>query len=72
MPAKPQRIISMNVAARRLDISRPVLAKHIRRRLITPDFESDRGTYFLPERLPELRKAISDNRQRNWRHIFNF
>jgi hypothetical protein len=30
---------------------------------------SIRGAYFLPERLPELRKAIFENRAKNWRHI---
>jgi len=65
----PKRIMSAAILARRLGISRPALSKHIRRRLITPDFESDRGQYFLPERLAELRKKIEDNRAKNWRHI---
>src|SRR5437588_5829762 len=42
-----------------------MLAKHVRRRLLIPDFESDCGVFFDPARLPELRKAIADNRARN-------
>jgi hypothetical protein len=73
MSAKhPQRIISTAVLARRLNISRPALAKHVRRGLFAPDFQSDRGSYFLPERLPQLREVIADNRRRNWRHLTAF
>jgi hypothetical protein len=45
------------------------LAKLIRREQVRPDFESDAGSFFDPARLPELKQAIADNRQRNWRHI---
>jgi hypothetical protein len=52
--------------SRRLGISRPTLAKRMRRRLVVPDFESDCGVFFDPARLPELRKTIAANRERNW------
>jgi len=66
---EPQRIISSRTVARRLAISRTALAKHIRREVVRPDFESDAGFFFDPARLPELKQAIDENRQRNWRHI---
>lgn len=67
--AEPKRIISTRIVARRLGISRPALAKYIRREQIQPDFESDAGSFFDPARLPELKQAIDQNRQRTWRHI---
>jgi hypothetical protein len=66
---EPKRIISARTVARRLEISRPALAKYIRRKQVQPDFESDAGSFFDPARLPELKQAIAGNRQRNWRHI---
>jgi hypothetical protein len=66
---EPKRIISTRIVARRLGISRPALAKYIRREQVLPDFESDAGSFFDPARLPELKQAIDENRQRNWRHI---
>jgi hypothetical protein len=69
MHNEPTRIISASVAARRLAISQPALAKHIRRGLIRPDYESDSGIFFEPQRLPELRETIATNRVRKWRHI---
>ena len=53
----------------RIAISRTALSKHIRREVVRPDFESDAGLFFDPARLPELKQAIDENRQRNWRHI---
>ena len=64
----PKRIISTRILSRRLGISRPTLAKHIRRELIRPDFESDAGLFFDPARIPELNQALANNRQKNWRH----
>jgi hypothetical protein len=66
---EPKRIISSRVAARRIGISRPALAKYIRREIIVPDFVSDTGCFFEPARIPQLKQAISDNRNRNWRHV---
>jgi hypothetical protein len=67
--AEPKRIISARIVARRLAISRPALAKYIRREQVRPDFESDAGSFFDPARLPEVKQAIDQNRQRTWRHI---
>jgi hypothetical protein len=67
--SEPKRIISTRIVARRLGISRPALAKYIRRELVHPDYESDSGFFFDPARLPELKQTIAANRQRNWRHI---
>jgi hypothetical protein len=67
--AKPKRMISAAILSRRLEISQPTLAKHVRRRLVIPDFESDCGVFFGPARFPELRKTIAANRERNWRHF---
>jgi hypothetical protein len=67
--AEPKRIISTRIVARRLGIARPALAKYIRREQVRPDFESDAGSFFDPARLPELKQAIEQNRQRTWRHI---
>lgn len=67
--AEPKRIISAAIAARRLGISRPTIAKHIRRELIVPDFRADVGDFFDPDRLPALRQTLAENRQRNWRHV---
>jgi len=61
----PKRIISAAILSRRLAISRTALGKHLRRRLIVPDFESDAGSFFNPDRLPELRKTIEAHRARN-------
>jgi hypothetical protein len=66
---RAKRIITTRVAARRLEISLAALAKHIRRGLLQPDYESDAGFFFEPARLPELGHLIQLNRQRNWRHI---
>ena len=60
---QPKRIISTAILSRRLAISRP--AKHVRRRIIAPEYQSDSGIFFNPERLPELRKAIAEERRRN-------
>ncbi|HMF46259.1 MAG TPA: helix-turn-helix domain-containing protein [Candidatus Udaeobacter sp.] len=59
---KPERIASVNVAAKRLGVSRATVEKYIRRGLIAPDFKSDLGTYFRPERLSEIRSVIRSNR----------
>jgi hypothetical protein len=64
---EPKRIISARILARRLEISSNTLSKHIRRELVRPDFESDCGSFFDPARLPQLKRAIAENRQRNWR-----
>jgi hypothetical protein len=66
---EPKRIISARILARRLEISSNTLSKHIRRKLVRPDFESDCGSFFDPARLPQLKRAIAENRQRNWRHM---
>jgi len=66
---EPKRIISASIVSRRPDISRTALAKHVRRQIVVPDYESDVGVFFNPDRLPELRKAIAANRARNWRHV---
>jgi hypothetical protein len=66
---QPKRIISMRVLSRRLGISRPTLAKYIRREQVRPDFESDAGSFFDPARLPQLKQAIDHNRRCHWRHI---
>jgi hypothetical protein len=64
----PKRIISVRILARRLEISPNALSKYIRREQVQPDYESDSGLFFNPERLPQLKQAIADNRQSNWRH----
>jgi hypothetical protein len=66
---KPIRILAASIVARRLGVSRPTIAKYLRRELIVPDFTSDGGAFFTVERLPALRQFIAKNRQRNWRHI---
>jgi hypothetical protein len=65
----PKRIISARILARRLEISPNALSKHIRRELVKPDYESDSGSFFDPSRLPQLKRTIAENRQRNWRHM---
>jgi hypothetical protein len=45
------------------------MSKHIRRGVVVPDFQSDKGKFFLSESLPAIRKAIEDNRARQWRHV---
>jgi hypothetical protein len=69
MQQKPQRIISARTAAKRLGISRVALAKHLRRAVISPDFQSDTGLFFELANLPKLRQALEENRRRTWRHI---
>jgi hypothetical protein len=64
----PQRIISLNVASRRLGVSRGALEKYVRRLQIVPDFKSDRGTYFKPERLKEIRSIVRENRTAKRKH----
>jgi hypothetical protein len=65
-----KRILSAATVARRLGISRPTFSKHIRRRLVVPDYEAlGCGAFFDPARLGELRKAIAANRQKNWRYV---
>jgi len=59
---KPERIVSINTASRRLGVSRATVEKYIRRGLLAPDFKSDLGTYFRPERLSEIRSVIRSNR----------
>jgi len=65
---KPERIASINVAAKRLGISRATLEKYVRRSQIVPDFKSDLGTYFRPERLSEIRSVIRGNRALRRKH----
>jgi hypothetical protein len=67
--SKAERIISANVLSRRLGISRAAVGKYVRRGLIIPDFRSDCGDFFRPERIAEFQKTISDNRQRHWQHL---
>src|SRR5215831_9756496 len=69
MATVTKRIISSRVVARRLGISHEAISKHIRRELLRPDRVSDSAVFFDPTRLPQLRKVIAENRQRNWRHI---
>jgi hypothetical protein len=64
----PQRIVSLNVASRRLGVSRGALEKYLRRGMITADFTSDRGTYFLPSSLKEIRSVIRNNRALKRKH----
>jgi IS30 family transposase len=66
---EPKRIISSRIVARRLGISHNTIAKHIRRELFRPDYQSDSGLFFDPARLPQLKQAIAENRQRNWPHV---
>jgi hypothetical protein len=65
---KPERIVSINVVARRLGVSRKTVEKYVRRHQIVPDFKSDLGTYFRPERLSEIRSMIRSNRIRKRAH----
>jgi len=65
---QPKRIISAHVLARRLGLSRQAIAKHIRRGVIVPDFRSDAGHFFDPDRLAELSRAIAENKRRKWRN----
>ena len=57
---KPERILSINTVSRRLGVSRATIEKYIRRQQIVPDFKSDLGTYFRPERLSEIRSSEAD------------
>lgn len=66
---KPERIVSLNVSARRLGLSRATIEKYIRRGLIVPDFKSDLGAYFRPERLSEIRAVIRSNRAAKRAHL---
>jgi len=65
---KVRRIISARTAARRLEISRTALGKHVRRGLVQPDYQSDSGYFFDPSSLPAMRRAIEQNRLNNWRY----
>jgi hypothetical protein len=58
---RPERIISARIFARRIGVSRAALAKHIRRGLINPDFESDAGSFFRPERVLEAKRAVDES-----------
>jgi predicted DNA-binding transcriptional regulator AlpA len=66
---KPIRILAAANVARRLGVSRPTIAKYLRRELIVPDFTSDGGAFFRVERLPELKETIAVRRQNQWRHM---
>jgi hypothetical protein len=67
---EPKRILSAATVSRRLGISRPTFSKHVRRRLVVPDYEAlGCGAFFDPARLPELKASIAANRERNWRHV---
>jgi len=61
--------ISARIAAKRLGISRPALAEHIRRGLVPADFETDAGLFFDPTSFRELKEAIGRNRQGNRRAL---
>ena len=61
--------MSINTVSKRLGVSRATIEKYIRRLQIVPDFKSDLGTYFRPERLSEIRSVIRSNRQRNHSHL---
>jgi hypothetical protein len=65
---KPERIVSINTVSRRLGVSRATIEKYIRVQQIVPDFKSDLGTYFRPERLSEIRSVIRSNRIRKRAH----
>lgn len=67
--AEPQRIVSANVAARRVGVSQAAFSKHVRRGLIVPDFVSDVGSFFSADRLPEIKRTIEHHRLRNWRYM---
>lgn len=69
MNNKPIRILAASVVARRLGVSRPTIAKHLRRGLIVADFTSNGGAFFTVERLPELKQTIAVHRQHQWRHM---
>jgi predicted site-specific integrase-resolvase len=66
---KPIRILAALIVARRLGVSRPTIAKYLRRGLIVADFTSDRGAFFAVERLPELKETIAVHRQHQWRYM---
>jgi predicted site-specific integrase-resolvase len=65
---KPERIISVHVASRRLGVSRNVLSKYIRRGTIKADFVSDLGSYFRSSALGEIRAVIRKNRAATRKH----
>src|SRR5262245_32365390 len=65
---KPERIASINVAAKRLGVSRTTLEKLVRRGMIQPDFTSDLGTYFRPEHLTAIKTVINQNRALRRKH----
>jgi predicted site-specific integrase-resolvase len=65
---KPERIVSINVASRRLGVSRNVLAKYIRRGVVKAQYESDLGSYFKSTALGEIRAVIRKNRAANRKH----
>jgi hypothetical protein len=64
-----ERIMSTAGLARRLNISRSALAKHIRRQLVTPDFKSDSGAYWRYESIQEAKRVIEQNRSREYKHL---
>jgi hypothetical protein len=61
--SEPERIVSANILSRRLGISRPVIARHIRRGVLRPDFTSGSRFFFRSERIPELRETITINQE---------
>lgn len=67
--SQPQRIVSANVAARRIGVSQAAFSKHLRRGLVKADFVSDVGSFFNADRLPEIKRTIEHHRLRNWRYM---
>jgi hypothetical protein len=64
-----ERIVSAAAFAHRVGISRPVLAKYQRRRLIVADFISDAGSFFRYDRIKDAKRAIELNRSLNYKHL---
>jgi hypothetical protein len=61
--------MSVAMLARRLGISRSALAKHIRRGIVSADFQTDSGSFFRYDRIQDTKEAIKLNRAHNWRHL---
>jgi hypothetical protein len=55
-------LISLSALARRLDISWPRALDLHGRGVLVPDFQAEKAYLFRPSRIPELRKAVREDR----------
>jgi hypothetical protein len=65
----PKRILSANLTAKHLRVSRQTFEKYQRRGLLKADYVSDAGSFYDFERLPALAEAINASRNQHSRHL---